>query len=231
DAPKRNGPRSRPRSDSAADVGPCAQSLGGPHSERCRLPRMNQPAQATTVTIIGAGLGGIALVANLGLLGYRLRLHDRDEARIAKVRERGGLDVEGLVQGFAPLELVTPQLAPAVDGAEVIIVVTGSHFHADVARGLAGVLRDGQTILLIQGGTGGSLVVRRELQAAGCRAEVDVAEMDNYPYSLAWPEPTRVRMTILKRFLQIAALPARRIDAVMTKLGPAFPGAVAAPST
>ena len=30
---------------------------------------MNQPAKATTVTIIGAGLGGIALVANLGLLG------------------------------------------------------------------------------------------------------------------------------------------------------------------
>jgi len=42
---------------------------------------VNQPAKATTVTIIGAGLGGIALVANLGLSGYRLRLHDRDEAR------------------------------------------------------------------------------------------------------------------------------------------------------
>jgi len=99
---------------------------------------MNQPTKATTVTIIGAGLGGIALVANLGLLGYRLRLHDRDEARIARVRERGGLDVEGLAKGFAPLELVTSQLAPAVDGADVIIVVTGSHFHADVARALAG---------------------------------------------------------------------------------------------
>jgi hypothetical protein len=33
---------------------------------------MNQPANATTVTIIGAGLGGIALVANRGLL-YGLR--------------------------------------------------------------------------------------------------------------------------------------------------------------
>src|SRR5262245_6627256 len=142
---------------------------------------MSQHSGLSTVAIIGAGLGGIALVANLGLQGYRLRLHDLDEARIAKVRDRGGLDVEGLVKGFAPLELVTPKLAPAVEGADLVIVVTGSHFHADVARGLAGVLRDGQTILLIQGGTGGSLVVRRELRAAGCRAEVDVAEMDNYP--------------------------------------------------
>jgi hypothetical protein len=43
--------------------------------------------------------------------------------------------------------------------------------------------------------------VRRELRAAGCRAAVDVSEMDNYPYSLGWPEPTRVKLTIVKRFL------------------------------
>jgi opine dehydrogenase len=54
--------------------------------------------------------------------------------------------------------------------------------------------------------------------------------MDNYPYSLAWPEPTRVKMTIVKRFLQIGALPSGRIGAVLDKLGTAFPQAVAAPS-
>ena len=191
---------------------------------------MDTPARDTTITIIGAGLGGIALVANLGLAGYRLRLHDRDDSRLVKIRERGGLDVEGLVQGFAPLELVTAELAPAIDGADVVIVVTGSHFHAEVARGLAPVLRDGQTLLLIQGGTGGSFVVRHELTRAGCRAAVDVAEMDNYPYSLSWPAPTRVKMTIVKRWLQIATLPASRIDAVMATLGRAFPHAVAAPN-
>jgi len=139
------------------------------------------------------------------------------------VGERGGLDVEGLVQGFAPVELVTPRLAPAVDGADVVIVVTRQPLprecRARPRRGAAG----RQTILLVQGGTGGSLVVRRELHAAGCRAAVDVAEMDNYPYSLAWPEPTRVKMTIFKRFLQIASLPAARVETVLAGLRPAFP--------
>ena len=92
-----------------------SRQSGGHSPDTCA---MSQQGGATTVAIIGAGLGGIALVANLGLQGYRLRLHDIDEARIAKIRERGGLDVEGLVQGWAPLELVTPQLAPAVDGAD-----------------------------------------------------------------------------------------------------------------
>ena len=54
--------------------------------------------------------------------------------------------------------------------------------------------------------------------------------MDNYPYSLGWPEPTRVTMTIKKRFLQIGSLPATRSATVMAKLGPMFPQAVAAPS-
>ncbi len=191
---------------------------------------MSTPVSQHTCTIIGAGLGGIALIANMGLAGYRLRLHDLNESRITKIRERGGLDVEGLVEGFAPVELVTSDLAPAIDGADLIIAVTGSNFHADVARGLAPLLRDGQTIVLIQGGTGGSLIVRHELRRAGCRARVDVAEMDNYPYSLSWPEPTRVKMTIVKRFLQVAALPAARVDAVLAKLRTAFPRAVAAPS-
>jgi opine dehydrogenase len=52
-----------------------------------------------------------------------------------------------------------------------------------VARSLAPLLRDGQVILLIQGNTGGSLIVRRALDDAGCQADIDVAEMDNYPYS------------------------------------------------
>src|SRR5438094_7878093 len=161
---------------------------------------MNQPAKATTVTIIGAGLGGIALVANLGLLGYRLRLHDRDEARIARVRERGGLDVEGLAEGFAPLELVTLQLAPAVDGADVIVVVTGSHFHADVARSLADVLRDGQSILLIQAGTGGSPLVRREPRPGRCCPAVAGCELNNYRHWVGWPQPTRVDLALVERF-------------------------------
>jgi len=183
-----------------------------------------------TCAVIGAGLGGVALVANMGLEGYRMRLCDIDGARLAALQRRGGVDVEGAVQGFAPLERVTTDVAEAVDGADLIIVVTGSTHHAAVAQGLAPLLRDGQTILLIQGGTGGSLIVRRELYRAGCHAEVDVAEMDNYPYSLGWPEPTRMRMTITKRFLQIAALPAKRVDAVLSGFRRAFPQAVGAPN-
>ena len=137
-----------------------------------------------TVAIIGAGPGGFRLVANLGLRGYRLRLNDIIDAKLAAIRARGGIEVEGTPGGFAPLELATTDLRAAVDGAELIIVVSGGNTQPFVARALAPLLVDGQTILLIQGNTGGSLIVRRELDCAGCRADIGIAETDTYPYAM-----------------------------------------------
>src|SRR5207247_4500665 len=115
----------------------------------------------------------------------------------------------------------------AIKGADIIAVCTGGTYQEAVGRGLAPLLRDGQTILLIQGNTGGSLVVRRALDAVGCRATVDIAEMDNYPYSCWRLTPTRIRPIVKKRWLQIATFPGRRIAAVFPRLAPLFPHAVA----
>jgi opine dehydrogenase len=185
----------------------------------------------TTVAIVGAGIGGVYLAAQLGALGARTRLTDLDDARLANIRAHRGLDVE--VDGkvtFSAVERVTTDLATAVDGADVIAVCTGGTFQESVARGLAPLLVDGQTVLLIQGNTGGALSFRQALQAAGCRARVDIAEMDNYPYSCWRVSPTHIRPIVMKRGLQIAAFPGNRIEVVFAKLGPLFPGAVARPS-
>src|SRR3954453_2577512 len=184
----------------------------------------------TTVAIIGAGIGGVYLAAELGLLGCKLRLHDRDDTRLADIRVRGGIEVEGERSGFAAIERVTPDLAAAVDGADIIAIVSGGTFQEGVAADLAPLLRDGQIILLIQGNTGGSLVVRRALDRAGCRARVDIAEIDNYPYSCWRLGPARIRPIVKKRWLQIAAFPGDRVAPVFARLSPLFPEAVAAPS-
>ena len=154
-----------------------------------------------TVAIIGAGIGGIYLAAHLGIAGYKLRLHDIDDAKLVDIRAFGGIEV-----------------------------VTGGNGQATVARSLASLLHDGQVILLIQGNTGGSLVVRRALDEAGCRADVAVAEMDNYPHSCRRLSPTRIRPIVSKRWLQIASFPGNHIAAVHRRLSPLFPQAVAAPN-
>ena len=58
-----------------------------------------------TVAIIGAGIGGIYLAAELGVAGFKLRLHDIDDARLSDIRAFGGVDVESERGGFAPSSL------------------------------------------------------------------------------------------------------------------------------
>jgi opine dehydrogenase len=191
---------------------------------------MGHDGKISTVTMIGAGSGGFGLMTNLGLAGYRVRLHDRDEQRLVAIRERGGVDVENGARPFVPVELVTSDLAASVEGADLLIFATGGNTHADVARAVAPLLRDGQIILLIQGNTGGSLIVQQELTRAGCRAAIDLAEMDTYPYATARPAPARVRIVTRKRWLQIATFPGNCGGAVMERLSPLFPEAVLAPN-
>src|SRR5438132_4851073 len=72
-----------------------------------------------TVAIVGAGIGGVYLTAELGMLGCKLRLHDLDDSRLAEIRTRGGIDVArvngGPNTGFAAIERVTTDLAAATD--------------------------------------------------------------------------------------------------------------------
>jgi opine dehydrogenase len=185
-----------------------------------------------TIGIVGAGPGGLRLCAHLGLAGHTVRLNDIDDKPLALVRTRGGVDVEhldGTPWGFAPVEKATTRLAETVEGAGIVIVVSGGNTHARVAQDLAKRLEDGQLVLLIQGNTGGSLLVRRELDRAACTAKIVLCEMDCYPHAMRRPEPTRFRRTTDKRWLQIAAFPASDTAQALDRLKPLFPQIVAAP--
>jgi opine dehydrogenase len=183
-----------------------------------------------TIGVVGAGNGGFNLVAHLGAAGHRMRLHDIDDTKLTALRAAGGIDTSGMGTGFAKLERATTDLAAAIDGTEVIVVCTGGHRQAAAATALAPLLVDGQTILLVQGNTGGSLTFRRVLEQSACRARIDLAEMDNYPYSARTLGPAKIQPIVTKRWLQIASFPGNRIDTVFATLGPLFPTAVKAPN-
>src|SRR3954464_4967265 len=99
-----------------------------------------------TIGIVGAGPGGLRLSAHLGLAGHPVRLNDINDAPLALVRARGGLDVErldGPPWGFAAVERATLSLAETVDGADIVTVVSGGNTHTRVAQDLAPLLKDG----------------------------------------------------------------------------------------
>src|SRR4051812_24347867 len=127
-----------------------------------------------TVAVLGAGHGGCAAAADLTLRGFDVRLHARSEARLAALRGRGGVGARGVQQGFAPIALMTTDLAQAVDGADLIMLVVPAVGHGYYAAALAPLIDESRPIMLNPGHTGGGLHFLHDLRAAGYRGKAQL---------------------------------------------------------
>jgi len=180
----------------------------------------------TRYTVVGAGHGGKSMAAHLALLGFPVTLYNRTAANVAAIKGRGGIELEsydGGPRGFGRLERVTSDIGEAVEGAELIMIVLPSTAHADIARAVAPYLRDGQTLVLHPGRTGGALEVIKVLRDSGCRADVTVAEAETLIYASRSDGPAQARIFGIKEAVPLAALPATRTAQVLDSLRPAYP--------
>src|SRR3984893_12765932 len=100
-------------------------------------PAKNNEMAVKSIAILGRGHGGCAAAADLRIRGYAVRLHARNPGRLAPLRARGGIEARGIVQGLVPIELMTSDVAQAVHGADLIMLVVPSVAHAHYARALA----------------------------------------------------------------------------------------------
>src|SRR5512136_1810713 len=141
---------------------------------------------STHFTVIGAGHGGKAMAAHLALMGFPVTLYNRTADNVAVIKARGGIELEsyeGGPRGFGQLALVTSDMRAALDGTDVVMVVTPSTAHTDIAQAAAPCLRDGQVVVLHPGRTGGSFEFAHALKKSGCTADVVVAEAETLIYA------------------------------------------------
>ena len=123
-------------------------------------------------TVVGVGMGGKGLLADLGLNGFRLRAYDKDDAQVAGIRAAGGIYVDGRDKNFGPgrdgddRHNGSPrwrQGDPCFD--------QWRRSSASRRSDLAPHLRDGQIIVLIQGHFAGTLVVPQGAVRSGLQGE------------------------------------------------------------
>lgn len=176
-----------------------------------------------TVAILGAGNGAHAIAGHLALKGFTVRLYNKFEEEIVPMRERGGITVEGTVEGFGQLELVTTDIAPVLDGARAIMVVVPAFVHHFIAEVCAPHLQDGQVAILNPGRTGGALEFANALREKGVTAQIKVAEAQTLIYACRLSGPAQVRINSIKRQVPVAAFPATDTDAVLAVARQLFP--------
>jgi opine dehydrogenase len=179
----------------------------------------------TSVTILGAGHGGLALAGLLGRRGHRVTLWNRSPGRVAPVAAAGGvlLTEPGSPPSLAPIALATSDIAAALAGARRVLVAVPANGHADVARACAPHLCDGQTVLLLPGRTGGALAFRRALREGGCRARVLLGEANTFPLASRAVGLAAAVVFGCKADLLAAALPATRTSELLAAWRPVLP--------
>ncbi|MBI3948700.1 MAG: NAD/NADP octopine/nopaline dehydrogenase family protein [Armatimonadetes bacterium] len=184
------------------------------------------------ICVIGAGHGGSAMAAHLALMGLPVRLFNRSEARLRPILALGGIelitrDIEDAPYGLAEPELVTTNLAEALEGAALVMVATKRNGHRSIAEQCAPYLRDGQVVVLNPGITCGAIEFHSVLREAGVKADVTIAEAQTFIYQSRMLNPAQVRIQRIKNGIPVAAIPASRTPEVVRLLNAAYPQFVA----
>ena len=180
----------------------------------------------TKYTVIGAGHGGKAMAAHLALMGFPVTLYNRTFDHIEVIKKRGGIEIESNeagAQGFGRLKRVTSDIGEALHEAEMVMVVVPSSAHADIAKVAAPFLRDGQTVVLHPGRTGGALEFDKSLRDSGCSMDITIAEAETFIYASRSDGPAQAHIFRIKEAVPLAALPEVRTAAVLQKMNEAYP--------
>jgi len=178
-----------------------------------------------TIAIIGAGHGGKAMSAELASRGFSVRLYNRTYRRIETIAQRGGIELGFWDKrtDFGALEMVTSDIAQALDGAKLIMVVVPASGHFDIAAASAPHLQDGQIIVLHPGRTGGALEFRQVLQQQNCTADVIIAEAETFLFASRSMGPAEAHIFRRKNTVPLAALPATKTSDVLDILKDIYP--------
>lgn len=177
--------------------------------------------------VVGAGNGGIAMAGHLGIMGFPVQMYNRTDEHLNAIRWYGGIDIEGMVTGFGPVRLASANMGDALEGSDVIMIVTPSTAHYNLATLMAPLLKDGQIVVLNPGRTGGVLEFRAELERQKCEASVVLVEAQTFVYASRMITRNRAHIFSIKNGVPVSALPSFLTPAVLKVIDVAFPQFIA----
>jgi len=174
-------------------------------------------------TVIGGGNGGQSVSAHLAIMGFHVRLYDISPDTVNAINKQGGIELEGVVQGFGKIDRVTTDLHEAIQGAHIVMVIAPATAHRHIAKALAPFLKDGQSIVLHPGATCGALEFYKVLADEKCTARVTIGETNSLIYACRSSRPGQATILGIKNKLLAAAIPAEASTSLVDKLNSAYP--------
>jgi opine dehydrogenase len=137
------------------------------------------------VAVLGAGGGGLAVAYEWASQGHRVALYAQraHDHHLAPVRERGGIQAEGVLEGFAPLAAVTSDIAEALDGVQAVFVVGPAYATEPFGADARGHLRPGMIVVVCPSSCAGSLAFKHAAGLGLFEEGIVVGETSTLPYA------------------------------------------------
>ncbi len=114
-----------------------------------------------TWAIIGGGNGGQSMAGHLASMGEKVRLFDVVPATVDALNKKGGIALHHAMEAFGPIEFATTDMAKAMDGADIIMMILPSIYHESMARRIIPNLKDGMVVFLHPEASCGAIAFRK----------------------------------------------------------------------
>ncbi|MFX1265046.1 MAG: NAD/NADP octopine/nopaline dehydrogenase family protein [Promethearchaeota archaeon] len=175
------------------------------------MPRRESEKYASDpvrVAVLGAGHAGRGLASYLSIHGIDVSIYNRTFRNVKKISDRSGIDLHGLIEGFAPIPLVTDDLSAAVAGRDILIITVPAQAHPFFARTLGPHLEPGQTVLLMPGRTGGALEFARILRSNEHTDDALLGEAQTFSFVSRITSQDSVMISKIKNSVKVSSFPA-----------------------
>jgi len=150
------------------------------------------------ISIIGAGNAGCAHAFKLSQNGHIVSLlktsHALHDANFNKIIEQKGIwgidHTESDRKSFQSIPVITRDLQKGLEGAEIVIVMTQTLQHENIAKMVAPYIGDSVKMVLVIPGNLGSIIFRKEIH----NKEIIIGEGESTPYDARIAEPGTVNI-------------------------------------
>ena len=162
------------------------------------------------VTVLGGGNGGIASAFDFAQHGHEVALYAPEAyaSHVADVAEAGGIHATGGLEGFAPVRYAGTDVAEAMAGAELVVVVGPAYATDSLSEAAAPHLADGMAVLVCPGSCAGALAFQRAAGLEPGDERVLVGETSTLPYAVRITGPATINVFLkLETAVFLAATP------------------------
>jgi len=167
------------------------------------------------VAVLGAGNGGVASAFDFAQHGHEVSLYAPAEYAVntVAVGEAGGIAASGDLEGFAPIRYAGDDVAEAMAGADLVVIVGPAYSTEPLATRAGPHLDDGMAVLVCPGSCAGAIAFKRAAGLALDDDRVSVGETSTLPYAVRVTEPGVINVFLkLRTGVYLAGLPRAHTD-------------------